>query len=333
MNYYDILFARKMAGGQGEITTEGLSVTENGTYTAPEGKAYTPVVVNVPTPDDSYQLKSLPIGAISTITDGSNLPMPSLKVGIEPIQEGSGDPSPTNIRPISGHTEANVIICGKNIATTEIYKNNYVLAEDGAENYAGGFIITKEIKINSSNNYYISMVGGQTSSYDAIRVGFFDKFLNFISRINLYVPTQLIIPDNAEYIRLSYRYIESYFKDIQIELGSTATAYEPYNGQTYTIDLDGTRYGGTLDVVNGVLTVDKGYIASYNGETLPSTWISDRDVYVEGTSPTTGAQVVYELATPLTIQLTPTMVKSLLDTNNIWADTGDVLEGSYFKEL
>lgn len=45
----------------------------------------------------------------------------------------------------------------------------------------------------------------------------------------------------------------------QLEVGSTATAYEPYNGQTYTIDLDGTRYGGTLDVGTGVLTVDRMY--------------------------------------------------------------------------
>ena len=35
-------------GGGGDITVESLSVTENGTTTAPSGKAYSPVVVNVP---------------------------------------------------------------------------------------------------------------------------------------------------------------------------------------------------------------------------------------------------------------------------------------------
>lgn len=35
-------------GGGGDITVEALSVTENNTYTAPEGKAYSPVTVNVP---------------------------------------------------------------------------------------------------------------------------------------------------------------------------------------------------------------------------------------------------------------------------------------------
>lgn len=35
-------------GGGGDVDVEPLSVTENGTYTAPTGKAYSPVVVNVP---------------------------------------------------------------------------------------------------------------------------------------------------------------------------------------------------------------------------------------------------------------------------------------------
>lgn len=37
-------------GGSGDITVEALSATENKVYTAPEGKAYSPVTVNVPTP-------------------------------------------------------------------------------------------------------------------------------------------------------------------------------------------------------------------------------------------------------------------------------------------
>lgn len=35
-------------GGGGGITVEALSVTENGVYTAPSGKAYSPVTVNIP---------------------------------------------------------------------------------------------------------------------------------------------------------------------------------------------------------------------------------------------------------------------------------------------
>ena len=81
-----------------------------------------------------------------------------------------------------------------------------------------------------------------------------------------------------------------------------------------------------------MLTVTDGYIASYNGETLPSTWISDRDVYAEGTTPTTGAEVCYELSTPQTYQLTPTQVNSLIGSNNVWADCGQIEELEYFSK-
>ncbi len=51
------------------------------------------------------------------------------------------------------------------------------------------------------------------------------------------------------------------------------------------------------------------------------------DTYTDETSFTTavtGQTLCYKLATPITVQLTPQEVKSLLGTNNIFADTGDV---------
>lgn len=44
--FADAIAAIPSGGG---VTTQPLSVTENGTYTAPSGTAYTPVTVNVPT--------------------------------------------------------------------------------------------------------------------------------------------------------------------------------------------------------------------------------------------------------------------------------------------
>ena len=45
-----------------------------------------------------------------------------------------------------------------------------------------------------------------------------------------------------------------------------------------------------------------------------------------------GQKLVYELATPITYQLTPLEVKSLLGVNNIWADTGDINECVYRRD-
>ena len=47
-NFSDVPFGwSEGAGGGSDITVESLSVTENGVYTAPSGKAYTPVTVSV----------------------------------------------------------------------------------------------------------------------------------------------------------------------------------------------------------------------------------------------------------------------------------------------
>lgn len=45
-----------------------------------------------------------------------------------------------------------------------------------------------------------------------------------------------------------------------------------------------------------------------------------------------GIAVIYELATPQTIQLTPTEINTILGVNNIWADTGDI-DVVYHHEL
>ena len=44
-------------------------------------------------------------------------------------------------------------------------------------------------------------------------------------------------------------------------------------------------------------------------------------------------QFVYELATPLTIQLSPTVVKSLRGMNNVFADSGAILDAEYIRDL
>lgn len=106
-------------------------------------------------------------------------------------------------------------------------------------------------------------------------------------------------------------------KDLRLCLAA-GQPYTYYQRDDYTVSFGRTIYGGTLDFASGVLTETWGYIASYNGETLPAEWISDRDVYAEGATPTTGAAVAYRLASPQTYQLTPQEITTLYGTNNIW---------------
>lgn len=72
-------------------------------------------------------------------------------------------------------------------------------------------------------------------------------------------------------------------------------------------------YGGNWDIVSGTYTKTWEYIASYAGETLPGRWISDRDAYAAGTTPTIGAEVAYELATPVEISGAGSMTVPFFD--------------------
>lgn len=276
--------------------------------------------------------------AIANFTDGADdLVMHNIVAEIEPVQSGSGDPSPDNVRPISGWTGCNVTRTGKNLLekSFEYYTNvstdltNYFLIKAGTYNFnfasstatAWRFIVRiKDLNGNVLSDSY--HVPSTTLAYRSTLYGYTNGSNTTATDIKL-----TFVEDC--YIRILYWQTSSSdtFTNCQLELGSSATAYEPYiTPATASLswqDEAGTVYGGTIDVATGLLTVTNGYIASYNGEALPSTWISDRDVYSSGTTPTTGAQVVYVLDTPQTYQLTPQEVKTLLGTNNIWADTGN----------
>ena len=82
----------------------------------------------------------------------------------------------------------------------------------------------------------------------------------------------------------------------------TPTEYLQPLGYYKSISFGSSIYGGDYDIATGKVTVTYGRIESYNGETLPGVWYSDRDDYAPNTVPTTGAVVIYELAQPQIIQ-------------------------------
>jgi hypothetical protein len=72
---------------------------------------------------DSMALGAYPTdtvsGSLASFNDGADsLPVKDLTIGIESVQSGSGGPSPTNIRPISGWTGANINANGTTIPIT-----------------------------------------------------------------------------------------------------------------------------------------------------------------------------------------------------------------------
>lgn len=116
--------------------------------------------------------------------------------------------------------------------------------------------------------------------------------------------------------------------DVTVTVASTSGG----SGEDYTVSLGATFYGGLLDVTTGELEVTWGNIASYAGETLPGEWLSSLDEYSALGNPTTGAQVVYELSTPQTFNLTPTQVLTLLGQNYVSHDGGGTISLVYIKK-
>ena len=312
----------------------------------------------------------------------------------------------SNICPITGFTEANVTRTGKNLLNpTSITTGKYISGsvEIGntitLTNSSASYVIGKVAYVIAGQTYTLSWNQTDTPASTNDRRGCICDGNNVVLENNLRVwgnsKTFLqITPNVSGWLWIS---ADNNSTDFQLELGSIASTYEPYNGTTYTISFGsaGTVYGGTLNGKTGVLTVthviadfgdftwtyytdgtnpifyvrltdyveeqDKPYIPSRN-ELLPNLgvicsaygagyqvysrtkltqslpdktmgWIEDSssitfrnsDYTSASTFKTamTGQKFVYPLATPLTYQLTPTEVTTLLGENNIFADTGD----------
>lgn len=241
-----------------------------------------------------------------------------LAIDFSPKQAGTGDPSPENIRPISGWDEVTVTRCGKNLLNLETQtftRNKEVLLDD--EIPPGSYTLSANVQTNSeSDSCLVNFLDSQNA---LVASAYMPVSETSQSRITLSRKVKALsmfaAQNNADAIGH-----QATLSNIQLELGSTPTPYEPYQGETYTLTLPETIYGGTVDAVTGVGSKTWGFIASYSGESLPGEWISDRDVYTPETTPTTGAQVAYKLATPESFKVSQVTIPSLKGENNFFTN-------------
>ena len=337
------------------------------------------------------------------------LPFDRVATALAPIQAGSGDPSPSNIRTISGWTGAKLTRCGKNLlqnnassqtvsgvtltvnpdrtitangtATAGIYLfvsnssndfnlpiGSYVLS--GCASDSGGCVIV-DYTYTSDGTF----IKSYTDSGNSAQIEVTDASVKH--RIQIYIPS------GATVSNLVFRPM------LRLASGTDAT-YEPYIGDTYSIDFGQTAGSGTFDWQTGVMTVDMVYkvldgtnikayhtsAASGKGNAFiisaadalmpPSTSVlssitcshyktvlggdayngiqgiciratgAEIYIYDSARSTMTGAQyndwlaaqktagipvhVVYKLATPITIRLTPREIKQLQGANTLYGD-------------
>ena len=310
-----------------------------------------------------------------------------------PVQAGSGDPSPDNVRPITGFTGANVYLSptdsddpakqtfavtfpalGKNLfdvstvesGTLDGYGNKVA----NASRTLSGFITMK------AGTYTISRKAA-TDWWKIWEYTLAEEPLKAIMN-NLNQSHTITLSEDCK-IRIAFDYIVDAANEVQLESGSPATSYEPYNA---------TAYGGTRDLSTGVLTVDRAevdlgtldyslYPPQYTNipvfytdvntikpasgrlckssaykcmdwsslgtrtdntievhPTLQSIYIADSryETATEFKLAMSGVQLVYELATPLVYQLTPTEILSLVGDNVLWSDLNGDLTVTYKKK-
>ena len=162
-----------------------------------------------------------------------------------------------NICPISGWDGVSVTRAGKNLLPP-VFSNGYYDINNGEFVSSSNWKALEKIKCTPSTTYTLSGssygVGGTNGNFV-----YWDENNRYLT--NGGTGSTITTPERACWMAF---YIGSrYFTEtMQLELGTTATDYEPYTGETITqefVDAQGntlTVYGGESEIVGGVLTVN-----------------------------------------------------------------------------
>ena len=211
-------------------------------------------------------------GAVATFNTALAMPLPSCNIAVNAWQEGSGDPSPSNVRPIHGFSEVNVT--ANNVVKTiqlgqEVYGAE-VDAVNGVAHVTHSIVDMGDLNWNYRDDnlcFYVSV----------------DGMKDYVNTTN--------------------------YADTMNEM---------------------FKFGG-LKGLSSALANLYYYVRSSPSSHMILVRYDDYTTASDFTSAVTGKKLVFELAEPFDIQLTPTQIQTLIGNNTIFADTGDV--DLTFKDL
>lgn len=193
-------------------------------------------------------------GSIASFPDGAdNVPIKSLKVNIEPVQSGSGDPSPTNVRAISGRTWAKV-------AHSDIQLFNPANTEIG-KNWTGGAASNRAINrtpVEGGKRYRVRR-NGNSLAFGTVQL----LQMNGTQNLNSTITIGYNYDGYVDALSNCTHFLFQYSKDTDITVSDfKEEIMSVSNNYCNIISIDwtskaGTVYGGTLNVTTGVLTVDR----------------------------------------------------------------------------
>ena len=200
-----------------------------------------------------YDVKSAGPAAIVSIHDAEAIPVKSLIAQITPVQSGSGDPSPDNIRPITGWTGANINATGINLWDEEYLLGAWILSDGTFVSYNDRLCSKNKIAVKPNTTYYFKTRTGLVSG----NVIYYAQDETFISSAPDVGNQTFTTPSNCYYINISIgsAYGATYNNDVSINYPSTDTSYHSgTSNKTVNIDWTseaGTVYGGTLTYIGG----------------------------------------------------------------------------------
>jgi hypothetical protein len=175
-----------------------------------------------------------------------------VKASLEPVQEGSGTPSQENIRPIKGRANVMVERCGENLLD---------VAQCRPASLASAYGLT----VTVDDTGLIRVFGTPNVDKDVPRATFRILFTNQVILTKKYEAKWFVVKGVANSITriqsdksivLQSPLSPNTPVDIQFRFmyytGTTApTTYTPYIGQTNTLTMPETVYGGEVDAVTG----------------------------------------------------------------------------------
>ena len=207
-------------------------------------------------------------GNIASFRSAGMANIESLKVNLPVQQTGTGDPSPTNIRPLVPWTGINVYQRGYNIFDTDNagWESGKYINDSGQVKSNTSYMYTSEYTpVLPSATYTFSLISPSTST--GITVCKYDASKNFISRevaVSSSTSTlqsgTITTDSNTRFVRFSCNKNAKY---IMIEVGSnvhsnySSDLYKPYAGVNVPVTwtVTGGFYAGYVDVAKGNLVM------------------------------------------------------------------------------
>ena len=197
-------------------------------------------------------VKLIATSATGIVSFDTNVEMPTKVIcEFSPVQEGTGDPSPDNVRPISGWTGCEIGHTGKNLfdgtVTNARIQNGVVIA-------TGSYRLSEYIRVKPDTSYALVDKDGNLSQ---IFSHFFDANKTFLQSITT-TEGIVVSPSGASYMR--FHVTSRAFGDqkpFMLFEGSTAADYEPYQGATLPITFTDPSTGDPMTVYGGTVTLNE----------------------------------------------------------------------------